>query len=76
MTNQSDPRERKLANGTSFKARLCPGLFAASSLIEAAKGDGNHGEGIQTDDIGGGLVPTAYPSRHGTVSVFDMLQTA
>ena len=76
MTNQTDPRERKLTNGTSFKARLCPGLFAASSLIEAAKGISDHGAGNQGDDIGGGNGPTAYPSRHQSVSVFDMMQTA
>jgi hypothetical protein len=75
MNDQRDPRQRQLANGTSFKARLCPGLFAATSLIEAAKGISDHGNSSESDDIGGGNnnMPAAYPTRHESVSVYDLM---
>ena len=69
----SDSRERKLDNGMSFKARLCPGLFPASSLIEAAKG--NHRHDDQGDEGGDDLV-SAYPTRLQSVHIGDMLVTA
>jgi hypothetical protein len=69
----NDSRDRKLDNGTSFRARLCPGLFPASSLIEAAKGNQRHGE--QSDE-GDDRVVSAYPTRLQAVHISDMLVTA
>jgi hypothetical protein len=69
----NDSRERKLDNGTSFKARLCPGLFPASSLIDMAKGNQRHGE--QSGEGGDELV-SAYPTRLQSVHIGDMLVTA
>lgn len=69
----NDSRERKLDNGTSFRARLCPGLFPASSLIEAAKGNQRHDE---PSDQGGDNLVSAYPTRLQSVHIGDMLVTA
>lgn len=70
----NDSRERKLANGRSFRARTCPGLFAAQTLIETAKGNGQHEQG---DDEGGNHSKVAaYPSRFPMVGISDFLVTA
>ncbi len=69
----NDSRERKLDNGTSFRARMCPGLFPASSLIDQAKGN-QHGE--QSDDDGGDKIVAAYPTRLQAVHIGDLLVTA
>ncbi len=68
----SDSRERKLDNGKSFRARTCPGLFAASSLIDQAKGN-QHGD---QGDEGGDQIVAAYPTRLQAVHIGDMLVTA
>ena len=71
----NDSRERKLANGTSFRARTCPGLFAAQSLIEAAKGNGGQDE--QGDITGGDHSKVAaYPTRLPMVGIADILVMA
>lgn len=71
----NDSRERKLDNGTAFKARTCPGLFAAQSLIETAKGNGGQHE--QSDVTGGDHSKvTAYPTRLPMVGIADLLVTA
>jgi hypothetical protein len=69
----NDSRERKLGNGTSFKARMCPGLFPASSLIDQAKGNQRQSE--QSDE-GGDQIGAAYPTRLQAVHIGDMLVTA
>lgn len=69
----NDSRERKLGNGTSFRARMCPGLFPASSLIDQAKGN-QHGEQNDNDGSGDKLV-AAYPTRLQAVHIGDMLVT-
>lgn len=69
----NDSRERKLGNGTSFRARMCPGLFPASGLIDQAKGNQPHGE--QSDE-GGDQIVAAYPTRLQAVHIGDMLVTA
>ncbi len=71
----NDSRERKLDNGVSFKARMCPGLFPTSSLIDQAKGNQVHGEPGDVAD-GDNVVATAYPTRLRTLGIADMLQTA
>lgn len=69
-----DSRERQLDNGLSFRARVCPGLFPASSLIDAAKGIQGHGE--QNDNQDGDKEVAAYPTRLRTLGIADMLMTA
>ena len=70
-----DSRERTLDSGLSFRARVCPGLFPASSLIDAAKGIQGHGE--QNDNNkGGDNEVAAYPTRLRTLGIADMLVTA
>jgi hypothetical protein len=69
-----DSRERTLDSGLSFKARVCPGLFPASSLIDAAKGIQGHDE--QNDNKGGDNEVAAYPTRLRILGIADMLVTA
>ncbi|MCC7530250.1 MAG: hypothetical protein IT342_17130 [Candidatus Melainabacteria bacterium] len=70
----NDSRDRKLGNGTSFRARLCPGLFPASSLIETAKGNQRNGD--KGDEGGDEQIVAAYPTRLQSVHIGDMLVTA
>lgn len=72
----NDSRERKLDNGTAFKARTCPGLFAAQSLIETAKGN-DGGQHKQSAITGGDHSNVAaYPTRLPMVGIADFLVTA
>lgn len=70
----SDSRERKLANGMSFVARTCPGLFPSCGLIETAKGTNGHDE--HSDTEGGDKKVAAYPTRLQPVGIADFLATA